>query len=121
MPEVLDPFDSFETAKVALQAAVIADGGSRGLFNKLRSDQFEEVLLRYDVLLEAATGPEDRERRREQQGASELLSDEKIDNDYAEIASILGVTEQGAAAMIAATMLCSTAFPGIPLSEIPTG
>ncbi len=121
MIEGLDPFNTYETGKIALQEAVVADGGLEGLFDKLRAGQFDEIFERYDRLLKAAASPEDRQRRRAENEATGMSADERLDRTFMEVASVDGLDPDDVPAMLLAVKLCNTAFPGIPVDEIPGG
>jgi hypothetical protein len=119
MLEILDPFDDDETVQAELRAAVIADGGLEGLFNKLRSDQTWSIMDRYNLLLGAVSGNDDDKHRQKQPEASDALSIEQIDRYHLEITSIPGITGEDVPAMLIASILCRIAFPDLHPAQIP--
>jgi hypothetical protein len=106
-------------AKERLRAAVVADGGFRGLFSLARMPAAEEDLIRrYDKLLNDAVSPADRERNKRAQGGE---SPEDInDRNFMEVASIQGLHPDDVSAMMLTMAICSVAFPGVSPDEIPT-
>ncbi len=121
MLEQLSGHGSYETGKLALKDAVLADGGLMGLFHRLRDpERYLEHLAKYDILLEAAISPEDCEANaliwKEHQASDGAL--EPLDQDFMEIAATPGLAPDDVTAMLAAYKICQTAFPDIPPADL---
>jgi len=110
----------YAAAKLAFQAAIVADGGLMGLFGLMRSDmQLVPTLDRYDVLLRASVTPE--ERAGNAAAAAEQQPDELgwLDQSYMNVAATKGLLPEDVTAMLMAVVLCQQAFPDIAPERVP--
>lgn len=114
----------YRANKQAFRAAIVADGGLMGLFDRIRvsDESFLAAMDQYNPLLYAAVTPA--EKAWNAVLAEETNADPNKVNDpdeeYMDFAAVEGIRPEDVSSLLVAVMLCQTAFPGVPLGELPT-